>query len=412
MKVLYHIVLLVSLSFSFIALVLPLWGLELGAAAWQIGAMLSAFSLVTVLGRPAVGWAIDRYGRRPFFLLGIAAYGATMVAYLFVTAVVGMILSRALQGAASALLWSSLRATVADLAPEHKRAAAFGRMESSSAQGMMVGAVVGLVLIISLPFEWAWRWAMVVYTLGSVAAFLLAWRKLPETRPGGAAPNASNAPNGGACWSIWFFRRGLPRRLPASFVLLLVVVGVTAVSEALIAPLVVIYVREQLGATTFTIAWMFIPFGLVWAVLPARLGPLSDRFGRVPLMAGSLVLGAVASMAMPLISSLTAISLLWAAAAAAHAAGNPAENALVSDLCGDDRRGWGYGLHTTASGLGFTVGPLIGGWFYDLLTPWAPFYLNAVVLLVSAGLVYFWGGKLWPSAGRALPPPKGPPSED
>jgi MFS family permease len=100
--------------------------------------------------------------------------------------------------------------------------------------------------------------------------------------------------------------------------------------------------------------------------------------------------------------------VLWAAAAAAHAAGNPAENALVSDLCGDDRRGWGYGLHTTASGLGFTVGPLIGGWFYDLLTPTAPFYLNAVVLLVSAGLVYFWGGKLWPSAPTSKPEPPAP----
>jgi MFS transporter, DHA1 family, multidrug resistance protein len=406
-KVLYRVVLLVSLPFSFIALVLPLWGLELGAAAWQIGAMLSVFSLVTVLGRPAVGWAIDHYGRRPFYLLGIAVYGATVAAYFFVNAVVGMILSRALQGAASALLWSSLRATVADLAPEHERAAALGRMESSSAQGMVVGTVVGLALIISLPFELAWRWAMVVYALGIVAAFTLAWRKLPETRPervapGCAAPNASSTANDDACWSVWSFGRGLPERLPPSFVLLLVIVGVTAVSEALIAPVVVIYVRDQLGATPFTIAWMFIPLGLVWAVLPARLGLLSDRFGRVPLMAGSLVLGAAASVIMPLISSLAALSLLWAVAAAAHAAGNPAENALVSDLCGDDRRGWGYGLHTTASGLGFTVGPLIGGWLYDLLTPTAPFYLNARVLLVSAGLVYFWGSRLWPSAESPL----------
>jgi MFS transporter, DHA1 family, multidrug resistance protein len=386
------VVLLVSLSFSFVALVLPLWGLELGAAAWQIGAMLSAFSLVTVLGRPMVGWAIDRYGRRPFFLLGIAAYAATVVAYFFARAVVGMILARALQGAASALLWLSLRATLADLAPSNRRATMFGRMESSSAQGMVAGMVVGLVLIMSLPFELAWRWAMIVYALGALAAFLLALWGLPETRPIGAAQNTP-------------LRRvilpgRMPEQIPPSFILLLVVVGITAVSEALIAPLVVIYVRDRLGATPFTIAWMFIPLGLVWAVLPARLGPLSDRFGRVPLMTAGLVLGAIASVVMPLISSLTAIALLWAAAAAAHAAGNPAENALVSDLCGDNRRGWGYGLHTTASGLGFTVGPLIGGWLYDHTTPAAPFFLNAAVLLVSAGLVFGLGGRLWATCGR------------
>ena len=222
-KTLHRVVLLVSLPFSFVALVLPLWGLELGAAAWQIGAMLSAFSLVTVLGRPAVGCAIDRWGRRPFTLLGIAAYGATVVAYLFVNAVVGMILSRALQGAASALLWSSLRATVADLAPERKRAAAFGRMESSSAQGMVVGTLVGLVLVISLPFELAWRAAMAVYALGIVAAFVLALQGLPETRPHGDAPQAPprlvECRWLGRCW---------PGRLPPSFILLLVINGLQA----------------------------------------------------------------------------------------------------------------------------------------------------------------------------------------
>jgi predicted MFS family arabinose efflux permease len=38
--------------------------------------------------------------------------------------------------------------------------------------------------------------------------------------------------------------------------------------------------------------------------------------------------------------------------------------------------------------LGFTIGPLLGGLLYDVIGSEAPFYLNGVVLIVSAGLVY------------------------
>jgi MFS family permease len=46
-----------------------------------------------------------------------------------------------------------------------------------------------------------------------------------------------------------------------------------------------------------------------------------------------------------------------------------------------------YGLYSFAVGIGATLGPLLGGWAYDHLGPTIPFYLNAIILPVSALLV-------------------------
>jgi DHA1 family multidrug resistance protein-like MFS transporter len=59
----------------------------------------------------------------------------------------------------------------------------------------------------------------------------------------------------------------------------------------------------------------------------------------------------------------------------------------VADLTGTEKLGVGYGFYDFVENLGFAVGPLLGGLLYDTVGNDAPFYLNGIVLIVSAVLV-------------------------
>jgi MFS family permease len=201
---------------------------------------------------------------------------------------------------------------------------------------------------------------------------LVVLRRLPET-----LPSATQGADHPIVWS-------------RPWLLLLLVTLVTGASWSMVSPVLIIFLQDSLGAGVEALSWAFLPAGLVWALLPAYLGRLADRFGRKPLMILGLAMAAVSSVAIPLLSSLVAFAALWAFQALCYAAGDPAEQALVADLAGQDRRGRAYGFYAMAADLGATIGPIGGAWLYQAVGPRSPFLANGVVLALCAGVLGIW----------------------
>src|SRR5207248_2037865 len=61
--------------------------------------------------------------------------------------------------------------------------------------------------------------------------------------------------------------------------------------------------------------------------------------------------------------------------------------ALIADLYGEDERGRAMGLAMAGSTLGFIIGPLVGGWLYELGGIRLPFLV--VAALAAVHLVVF-----------------------
>jgi len=358
---------LVSLPLGILLFALPIYGKRIGADAVQICLFFSVFSLMTVLIRPIVGTALDRFGRRPFLILGLSGYAGTMFIIAFSDQVWHITLARACEGTAYALLWLSVQAITADAAETNDRGRSFGSMPQASYRGAIIGTFIGFGVLTAVGINNGWRPLFLGYAITCLIAALLALLHIPETNP---------------AFSTHHERRPLPRSRP--WVLLLLVTAVTGASWAMITPILMIFLQEKLTADVASLGAAYLPAALIWAVLPSRLGALADRFGRKPLMVLGLVAAASSSFYIPHIGSLLGLAAIWAFQALCYAAGDPAEEALVADLTGGDQRGRAYGMYTMAAGLGATLGPLVGGWLYEAIGSKAPFYANGIVLAICA----------------------------
>lgn len=365
-SVLRQPVLFGSLAFTFLLFGLPIYGKSLGASALAIGGLFSVFTMTMTVLRPLVGWAVDHFGRRAFIVIALVSYAAAMALFALATSLGGLYLARIVQGVASSLMGISVITIVADLTSPGDRGKEMGRIIEVQTRGEILGVFGGFALMSLLSTGIAWRLAFLGYAAMGVLGAGLAWKNVPETRP--ARPTVAQ-PRG---------------PLSKQFLKLLLIVFTTGVSAAMIRPIYLIFLQDRFTMHISTLGWAFLPAGIVYALLPSRLGGLSDRFGRVFPMALGLIGAGFLSLLLPRLPNIGWLVVIYTLSAVGWAMADPAEIAMVADVTGGETRGRAYGLYEFAGGLGASLGPLLGGWLYDTVGRATPFTLNGVVLLGSA----------------------------
>jgi len=109
------------------------------------------------------------------------------------------------------------------------------------------------------------------------------------------------------------------------------------------------------------------------------LGNLSDRFGRRPVLLVSLVLVGVNYLIMGFAQSLPVLFVGRVISGLGSSTMSTC-NAYIADITPEDQRAQNFGLIGAAFGMGFVIGPVIGG-FLGEFGPRTPF--------VAAGLISF-----------------------
>ena len=170
----------------------------------------------------------------------------------------------------------------------------------------------------------------------------------------------------------------------ASLWFILVTVFLDAVGIGLVFPILPALLSEFIpdGTRSTQIYGLFISvYALMQFIASPMLGALSDRFGRRPILLFSLVGAGIDYIVMALAPNLW-ILFVGRIISGLTGASMTVASAYVSDTSDDSNRAGRFGLINAAFGVGFIVGPALGGYLGDI-SPRAPFVAAAFMNLAN-----------------------------
>jgi MFS transporter, DHA1 family, tetracycline resistance protein len=168
--------------------------------------------------------------------------------------------------------------------------------------------------------------------------------------------------------------------LPPGFGVLWTTIAIDLIGFGIAVPVLALFAEREFGASPFQAAALFATFSLAQFVAAPVLGRLSDRIGRKPVILFSLFGTAVGAFITAGAGVLWVLFLGRALDGMTGASVSVAQ-AAATDLAPPEQRTRVLGLLGAAFGIGFTVGPAIGGLAAWLGGPRAPFVVAGVLAL-------------------------------
>lgn len=179
----------------------------------------------------------------------------------------------------------------------------------------------------------------------------------------------------------------LPTPKPNKYALgfLFVTVLLDIIGLGIIIPVLPTLLTELTGKSVSEVAPMggvlLLVYALMQFIMSPIIGGLSDRFGRRPVILLSLLGYSIDFMIMALAPTYFWL-FLGRVMSGAFAATYATANAFIADISPPEKRAANFGLLGAAFGIGFIIGPGLGGWLGEI-GPRVPFFVASGVAFIN-----------------------------
>jgi EmrB/QacA subfamily drug resistance transporter len=149
-------------------------GIGLSELEWTVNAYALTFAVLMLSG----GKLADFYGRRRFFLTGLAVFTASSLACGLATTGEMLIAARTVQGIGAALMLPATLSIISATFPPHLRGTAIGIWAGVSAMALAIGPLIGGLLTEHID----WSWIFFVNVPVGVVGFVVGRLVIGESR--------------------------------------------------------------------------------------------------------------------------------------------------------------------------------------------------------------------------------------
>jgi EmrB/QacA subfamily drug resistance transporter len=175
-------VLMDMIDITIVNVALPTIGRDLEASGTQLEWVVSAYMLAFAAALITAGSFGDLFGRKRIFVGGIAAFGLASLAAGAAQDPGQLIAARVVQGAAAAAMVPQLLATYRVIFDRQERGKAFGMYGAILGFASAFGLILGGLLTDADLFGWGWRTIFLINVPIAIAALIASIEVVPETR--------------------------------------------------------------------------------------------------------------------------------------------------------------------------------------------------------------------------------------
>ncbi|MEY9976196.1 MFS transporter [Lysinibacillus sp. RC79] len=353
--------------------VLPTIMNELKISGSVVGYMVAAFAITQLIVSPISGKMVDNVGRKIMIVAGLFIFGFSELLFGLGRTVEILFISRMLGGVSAAFIMPAVTAYIADITTLSQRPKALGYMSAAISTGFIIGPGIGGFLA-----EFGTRIPFFAAGILGILAGILSFILLKE--PTRASDDAESAPS-----ILGSVKRIFSPLYLIPFVLIFVLSFGLAAFESLFS----LFVDHKFAFTPSDIAIIITGSGVVGALAQLVLfDGLTKKMGEINLIRYSLVLSAVLTFAMTIVSHYFAILFVTFFIFVGFDLIRPAVTSYLSKIAGNEQ-GFVGGMNSMFTSLGNIFGPILGGVLFDINLNY-PYYFATIVLTIGVILAFFW----------------------
>ncbi len=378
---------------------LPSFLTNLKMSPIALGMIMSANLLADNLCKSGAGWLVDHKGPWPVLLAGsIGVLGGLVLIQMFHQSIGALLLAAILFGLGASPTWPAAISGTIRITGEEKRATMISIISvvwltGGGAGPVLMGFLIDsdLVQNLHLPVFNAYQTGFFLLTAVAVAAVIIAalgwlgWQRLPHSHQIKPESGHKKRQKLKAVLQRLWEVKGL---IPGMFF--------QTMSLGLLFPNILRFAVNKVGITEAQYSVLLLIGGAVVILCMIPVGRLADHWGTKGFLVSGFALAASSLLGMVIFADRHNIWWIVGIVGFSYALIQPAWNALLAGAIPPEHRGVLMGLFMSVEGLGFGLGPLIGGFLGEVsgkigglaltgLT--TPFYVSSVCLAIMA-LVY------------------------